>query len=162
AGLSSPQGIAVSANGDLYFADLGNQRIRRVDGATGIISTVVGTGNRGYNGDGIPAVRADLSDPNDVKLDASGNILIADTHNQRVRRLDLSTGLISTIAGNGTSGFSGDGGPATLARLATPLALAVDAMGNLYISDASNNRIRRVSSGGTITTVAGNGFIGSS
>ena len=161
AGLAGPQGIALGASGDLFIADLQNQRIRRVDRATGTISTVAGTGTRGFNGDGGSATAADLSDPGDVAIDSNGNLLIADTSNQRVRRVDAGTGLITTVAGNGSLGFAGDGGPATSARLANPLAIALDAASNLVISDVSNHRVRRVSATGIIATVAGNGAFGS-
>jgi len=159
AALSSPTGIALNFSGDLFIADVENHRIRKVDAATGIISTVAGTGNGGFNGDGL-ASNADLFYPHDVAVDASGNLLIADTRNQRVRRVDMATGGITTLAGNGTEGFDGDGGPAIQAKLANPIALAVDAADNVFVTDVTNHRVRRISAAGFITTVAGNGSLG--
>jgi PKD repeat protein len=153
--INSPYGIAVDAQGNLYIADYGNNRVRKVSG--GIISTIAGTGVAGYSGDGGQATSAQLKGPLGVTVDAQGNLYIADYLNYRVRK--VSGGVISTIAGIGTAGFSGDGGQATSAQLNAPADVAVDAAGNLYIADWSNNRIRAVS-GGTITTVAGNATAG--
>jgi hypothetical protein len=114
------------------------------------------TGVAGFSGDGGAATLAQLSDPWGVALDAAGNLYIADRINHRIRKVDAS-GTISTVAGNGTAGFSGDGGDATLAQLSDPRGVALDAAGNLYIADLSNNRIRKVDASGTISTVAGNG-----
>ena len=161
ASLNGPLGVAVDAPGNLFIADFSNQRIRRVDGATGIITTVAGDGASGFSRDGGPAISASLSDARGVAVDASGNLFIADTGNNRVRRVDASTGIITTVAGDGTAGFSGDGGPATSASLRFPAGTAVDPSGNLFIADGLNNRIRRVDAAtGTITTVAGNGAFG--
>ncbi len=156
--LASPYGVAVDNTGNLYIADRGNHRIRRVDGL-GIITTVVGTGERGFGGDGGPAVAARLNEPTRLALDTAGNLYIADRGNHRIRRVDTS-GRISTVAGNGEIGFSGDGGPAVEARLKLPEGVAVDGSGALYIADRWNHRIRRVDGSGIITTVAGNGGIG--
>jgi trimeric autotransporter adhesin len=158
AGLYQPVGLALDASGNLYIADTENHRIRMVAAGSGIISTVAGTSARGFSGDGGPATAAQLYFPEGLALDASGNLYIADEANSRIRRLSLGTGIISTVAGTGTAGFSGDGGPATAARLVAPTGVALDRSGNLYIADAGDNRIRKVAAGvGTISTIAGNG-----
>jgi uncharacterized protein (TIGR03437 family) len=151
-----PNGVAVDTSGNLFIADMGNHRIRKVSAATGIITTVAGNGNYGFSGDNGPAVSAELYYPGGVAVDASGNLFIADNYNYRIRKVPAS-GIITTVAGNGTGGFSGDGGQATSAELAL-VGVAVDASGNLFIADAGNNRIRKVSAGGIITTVAGDGY----
>ena len=159
--LNSPQGVAVDASGNFFIADTGNNRIRRVDAATGIITTVAGNGVGGYSGDGGPATSASLNQPNGVAVDSSGNLFIADTGNHRIRRVDAVTGTITTVAGNGTQGFSGDGGAATSAELNFPYGVAVDGSGNLFIADTGNNRIRRVDAAtSVISTVAGDGTTG--
>ena len=150
--LDGPGGMAVDALGNLYIADAVNSRVRRVDPG-GTITTVAGTGERGFAGDGGPATSATLGHPEDVAVDALGNLYIADTNNWRVRRVDPS-GTITTVAGGGTGG---DGGPATSAALEAPGGVAVDALGNLYIAAKYGNQVRRVDLGGTITTVAGVG-----
>ena len=147
--------------GNLYIADTLHNRIRKVD-AAGVITTVAGggrRGNSGYSGDGGPAVAAQLYNPFDVALDGAGNLYIADTRNQRIRKVDAA-GVISTVAGDGTWGYGGDGGAAVAARLAGPSAVAVDGAGNLYISDRGSDRIRKVDSAGVISTVAGTGRSG--
>ena len=151
--LSLPEGVAVDRSGDLYIADTYNQRIRRVD-SSGTITTVAGTGDAGFGGDGGPADNAQLGWPQGVAVDRSGDLYIADTYNQRIRRVD-SSGTITTVAGSGSGGFGGDGGPAVNAHLRDPHGVAVDRSGVLYIADTWNGRIRRVDSSGTITTVAG-------
>ncbi|MYC80620.1 MAG: hypothetical protein F4X19_00830 [Acidobacteria bacterium] len=156
--LDRPQRLAVDAIGNLYIADLFNNRIRRVD-PFGNITTVAGTGKRGFSGDGGPAVEAQLFWPTSVAVDAGGNLYIGDRVNNRIRRVD-PFGNITTIAGTGKRGFSGDGGPAIGAQLFDPLGMAVDAAGNLYIADGGNHRIRRVDRLGIITTVAGTGMQG--
>ena len=150
-----PRGVAVDADGNLFVADDRNNRVRRVD-SSGIITTIAGTGKREFSGDGGPAVAAQLSAPKDVAVDSFGNLYIADSVNFRIRRVDPS-GIITTIAGTGKQGFSGDGGPATAARLNLPESVSVDATGNLCIADSLNHRIRQVDPSGMITTIAGTG-----
>ncbi len=157
--LSGPAGIALDSAGNLYIADQYNNRIRKVS-PQGIIITVAGNGtgspNGGsFSGDGGSATSAGLWSPTSVAVDAAGNLYIADTTNQRIRK--VSNGVITTVAGGGAGTFSGDGGPATSASLYFPTGVAVDGAGNLYIADSYNNRIRKVSSAGIITTVVGNG-----
>ena len=153
--LYDPAGVAVDSAGNLYIADSGNQRIRKVD-STGTITTIAGTGELGFSGDGGPAVEAELRSPRGVAVDSAGNVYIADYRNRRIRKVD-STGTITTIAGTGEFGFSGDGGPAVEAELRSPHSVAVDSAGNVYITDSSDRRIRKVDSTGTITTIAGTG-----
>ncbi|MBF8306025.1 MAG: repeat containing protein, partial [Acidobacteria bacterium] len=155
ASLNSPRRLTVDAAGNLYIADAQNNRIRRVS-PDGIINTVVGNGNGGFSGDGGPALSASLSVPRSVAVDAAGNLYIADGDNHRIRRVTPG-GVITTVAGNGAAAFAGDGGPATSASFNLPNDVAVDAAGNLYVADVNNHRIRRVTPGGVITTVAGNG-----
>ena len=156
--LYNPAGVAVDGAGNLYIADASNNGIRKVD-STGTITTIAGTGEFGFSGDGGPAVAAQLRSPRGVAVDSAGNVYIADSSNRRIRKID-STGTITTIAGTGRLGFSGDGGPAVAAQLRSPYGVAVDGAGNLYIADASNNGIRKVDSTGTITTIAGTGESG--
>ena len=147
--------------GDLYITDAHQNRVRRVDCHTGIITTVAGTGTEGFAGDGGPATAAGLCVPHGARFDATGNLFIADTRSHRVRRVDGGTGIITTVAGTGREGFSGDDGPAVDAALAAPLAVDLDLEGNLYIVDTDNGRIRRVDAAtGLIGTVAGSGAIG--
>ncbi|MEZ4364920.1 MAG: hypothetical protein R2939_01370 [Kofleriaceae bacterium] len=154
--LTSPSGLAVSSDGDLYIADRGNHRVRCVDGATGIITTVAGTGMVGGSGDGGPAIGATLAGPADVTVAGDGTLYIADSQDHRVRRVDAGTGLIATVAGTGTEGVGGDGGPAVQAELAAPAGVAVDAAGTIYVADMNNSRVRRVDGAtGVITTIAG-------
>jgi uncharacterized protein YjiK len=154
-----PRAVAFDSSGNLFIADCDNQRIRKVILSTGVISTIAGNGSAGYNGDGIQSTAAALDYPCAVAVDGSGNLYIADTDNNRIRKVVLSTGLISTVAGNGTFGFSGDGGAATAAELEYPYGIAVDASGNLYIADSSNNRVREVlAATGVISTVAGGSY----
>ena len=153
--LGSPQGVAYDAAGDLYIADARNHQVTRVDTA-GLLTVVAGTGRQGFAGDGGAATAAELNGPTGLAMDASGNLYVADTGNERVRRIGTD-GTIATVAGSGVAGFSGDGGAAAAASLRSPLALAADGSGAVYIADAGNHRIRRLGTDGTITTVAGSG-----
>ncbi|MGJ0428053.1 PKD domain-containing protein [Methylobacter sp.] len=156
--LHYPKGIAVTTDGSLYFSDSGNSRIRRIN-PDGIITTVAGNGTAGFSGDGGPANQAQLRYPKGIAIATDGSLYISDDENRRIRRVGLD-GIITTVAGNGTWGFSGDGGPATQAQLGRPWNIAVAADGSLYICDVHNDRIRRVGLDGIITTVAGNGTAG--
>ena len=158
AGLYYPVGVALDSTGNLYIADNGNNRIRKVD-TSGNISTVVGNGTGGYSGDGAAATSAELRSPTAVTVDGAGNIYLADNGNNRIRKVDTS-GIISTVAGNGTGGYSGDGAAATSAEINSPYGVVVDSAGNIYIADRSNQRIRKVDTSGNISTVAGNGTPG--
>jgi len=159
--LAQLAGLALDAAGNLFIADSSNHRVRKVD-TNGNISTVAGNGAGGYGGDGGLATAASLFFPDGQAVDANGNLYIADTRNQRIRRVDATTHVISTVAGTGTSGYSGDGGPAGSALLSFPEDVAVDALGNIYIADGNNNRIRKVDTSGNISTVVGTGAAGSS
>jgi len=162
--LNNPYGVWVSASGEVYIADQRNHRVRKVS-QDGVIETIAGNGVSGYSGDGGPATEASLSYPDDMVLNSEGELFIADAGNDVVRRI-LVDGSIDTFAGsgkhayNGASAHSGDGGPATLAQLDTPAALAIDPKGNLYIADLRNHAIRKVSTEGVITTIAGTGRAG--
>jgi len=159
--LDSPAGLAVDAAGDLFIADSHNQRVREVAAASGLIATIAGTGAAGFGGDGGAATAARLDLPTALALDAAGDVVVADTGNHRVRRIAAATGAITTIAGNGMEGYSGDGGAATAAYLDSPNGVALDAVGNLYIADTHNGRVRKVSAAtGAISTVAGAGVVG--
>jgi uncharacterized repeat protein (TIGR01451 family) len=156
--LSNPGSIAVDTAGNIYIADTGNNRIRKVT-LDGLIQTVAGDGSYGFSGDGGPATAAQFRLPNGVAVDAAGNVYIADTENNRIRKVTLD-GVIQTIAGIGTQGPSGDGAPATSAQLSYPHGVSMDADGSLYIADTSNGRIRKVTPDGVIHTVAGTGLFG--
>jgi uncharacterized protein (TIGR03437 family) len=153
-------GLAVDPAGNVYIADTGHDRVRKVD-TSGMITTVAGMGSSFpfFGGDQGPATKATLFEPMGLALDSAGNLYIADTMNFRVRKVDTS-GIISTVAGNGSSGNSGDGGPATDASLSTPLGVAVDSAGNLYIADQDAWAVRKVDTKGIITTVAGDKMFG--
>jgi sugar lactone lactonase YvrE len=157
--LKNPSAVAVDAAGNIYIADMGNNRIRKVH-TSGMITTIAGTGAMGYNGDNIPADSASLNHPRGVAVDAAGNVYIADENNHRVRKVKTD-GTIVTIAGTGSTVYNGDAWPsATLAALYRPAGVAVDKIGNVYIADQYNDRIRVVDTGNKITTVAGrlNGY----
>ncbi|MFM7710520.1 MAG: NHL repeat-containing protein, partial [Ferruginibacter sp.] len=156
--LGAPAGMCVDAAGNIYFADPGKHVIRKI-ATNGIITTIAGTGTSGYSGNGGAATAALLNTPYDVCIDGSGNLYIADKGNHAIRKINTS-GIISTVAGIGGSlnyGFTGDGGAATSAKLNNPQSVSVDNAGNLYISDYTNNRIRKVTSAGIISTIGGNG-----
>jgi sugar lactone lactonase YvrE len=153
--LQEPVGIAFDAAGNLYFADRDNHAVRKVD-ASGIILTVAGTGEPGYSGDGGPAVAAQLERPQDVAVDEGGNLYITDSVNNRIRRVDIA-GTITTFAGTGESGYSGDGGPATDAMLANPVEVVIARSGEVYFSSDDNHAVRKVDANGIISTVAGTG-----
>jgi sugar lactone lactonase YvrE len=161
ASLDSPGGVALDATGNILIADTFNHRIRIVDHRTGIISTLVGSGNKGSAGDDGLAIRAQLSEPTGISVDPVGNLLIADTANHRVLLVDKATGVIATLAGTGTPGFSGDSGIGTAAQLNGPTAVAADGHGLVLIADTFNNRVRRLDTNtGTIATIAGTGAQG--
>ena len=142
--LNGPGGVTVDSAGNLYIPDLNNDRIRKVAASTGTISTVAGNGTQGHSGDGGLATNAELYQPDGVAVDDAGNLYIADTNNHRIRKVAVGTGTISTVAGNGTLGYSGDGGAATSAELNLPFGVSLDGPGNLYIADFGNERIRKV------------------
>jgi Bacterial Ig-like domain (group 2) len=150
--------MATDRFGNVYFTDNYNQRVRKVNSA-GIITTVAGTGGIGYSGDGGPATAAMLNNPDGMCSDIYGNIYICDAPGNRIRKV-TTAGIISTVVGNGTAGYSGDGGAATAATINTPLGVAFDGAGNLYIADNLNHVIRKVNTSGIISTVAGNGTAG--
>jgi sugar lactone lactonase YvrE len=155
-----PSAIVFDARGNLYLAETANHVIRKLDTA-GNLTTIAGTGTQGFGGDGGPATAAQLDSPQGLALDANQDLYIADTHNHRIRKLNLTTGQITTIAGTGTAGSRGDNGPAVAAQLNLPTALALDTNQNLYLADTASHRIRKVAANtGTITTVAGDGTQG--
>jgi streptogramin lyase len=158
--LNSPRGIAVAENGDVYVADGGNNKVRRIAAATGIITSAAGTGAAGYAGDGGLATSARLRAPEGVELAPNGDLYIADTSNQAIRRVAAATGVISSIAGTGAPGYAGDGGAAVAARLNAPVALAASAAGEIYVVERGNSVVRRFTIGGSIVTVAGCGSAG--
>lgn len=156
--LNFPTAVAVGAAGHVYIADTMNHRVRRVDAATGIISTIAGNGQGRYSGDGGPAVSAALNEPTALVADAFGHLYIADQNNNRVRIVDLTTGVIETAAGNGVAAYNGDGIPAVKASLAGPSGLALGPDGELYVADMFNGRIRMVDrKTDVISTVVGDG-----
>jgi hypothetical protein len=160
--LSSPYGIAVDAARNVYIADYDNYVVRKVTVGTGIISTIVGNGTAGHGGDGGSAASAQLGGAMGVAIDAFGNLYIADYNNNCIRMVTASTGNISTVAGNYTSGagYTGDGGAAISAQLNKPAGVSVDASGNIYIADYGNGVVRKVNPSGIISTIAGNGTQG--
>ncbi len=151
--LNDPTDVFKDAAGNYYIADRNNHRVRKINTA-GIISTIAGTGTAGYSGDGGLATLAKLDHPNGVAVDATGNIYIADESNNVIRMINTA-GIISTVAGTGAAGFSGDGGVATSARLNDPQAVAKDLSGNIYIADNNNSRVRMINPSGIISTIAG-------
>jgi sugar lactone lactonase YvrE len=159
--LSRPVALALDATGDLFIADSGSHRVRRIDAASGVITTIAGVGTQGDGGDKAEAVAALLDSPQGIAVDANGNLYIADTHNHCIRRVDAVTGVITTIVGTGAFGFAGDAGPSASAKLALPRGLFVDPQGNIYFADSANHRIRRIDAAtNVITTVVGDGTQG--
>jgi hypothetical protein len=156
--LNAPRGVAIDTAGNIYIADAGNQRIRKVNSA-GIISPIAGTGTGGYSGDGGPAVAAQLYGPYCVWVTSIGDMLVADVDNERIRMI-ATDGTITTVAGTGSAGYSGDGGLAASAQLNEPIAVVSDSTGNIFIADGWNNRVRKVATDGTISTIAGTGSAG--
>jgi len=156
--LSYPEGLMQDPSGTLFVADRENHRLRKIS-PEGIIRTVAGTGRQGFSGDGGPANQSRLNGPTDVYISSTRALYVADRSNHRVRRIDPD-GIITTIAGTGWPGFSGDGGPAVKAALNEPYGVTLDHVGNIFIADSGNHSIRRVSADGTITTVAGTGEAG--
>lgn len=155
--LNNPYAVARGPDGYLYICDVDNQRIRRIS-PQGIISTFAGSGKKGYAGDGGPATAAELNEPYEMAWDAEGNLYFVERMNHVVRRVDARTSAISTVAGSGSAGFGGDGGPATKAQLNQPHSLTFDAQGNLLVCDIANHRIRKLDmASGTISTWAGTG-----
>ena len=156
--VANPYGVVIGPDGGLYFCDLDNQRIRRLDLDTGETITIAGNGDRGYAGDGGPAVEASLNMPHEIQFDPAGDLYIVERDSHVVRKVDMTTGTISTVAGTGEPGFGGDGGAATAATLSRPHSIVFDPAGALLICDIGNHRIRRVDPvTGLITTFAGTG-----
>jgi sugar lactone lactonase YvrE len=169
--INHPWGIAVDSAGDLFISDTGNQRVREVNGSTGIITTIAGTGTYGLSGSGIVATNAQIGNPEQLALDGAGNLYITEQGECAIAKVNLATGILTIVAGNGTLGsgsgtglnVTGDGGPATQAVLDEPQGVIVSAAGNLFIADSNNQRVREVNaSTGIITTVVGStvGFSG--
>ncbi|WP_188760748.1 Ig-like domain repeat protein [Edaphobacter acidisoli] len=155
--LSAPEGLAFDANGNLYIADTGNNRIREID-TNGTITTAAGDGSAAYAGDGGPAVLGELNQPWGITVSIDGNLYIADSGNNRIRAINLTTGLLSTVAGSNTASYFGDGGQASHALFNSPTGVTADAAGNLYVADHGNSAIRKINYvSGMISTIAGNG-----
>src|SRR5215468_2300192 len=155
---NNPFGLVIGPDRGLYWADFGSHRVMRFDFNTKAISVIAGTGKAGYSGDGGPATSAQMNAPHEVRFDSKGNIFVAERDNHVVRYIDMKSKMISTAAGTGMRGFSGDGGPANRAQLAQPHSIALDAADNVYICDIMNNRVRRIDSqNAIISTFAGTG-----
>ena len=158
--IEPPRGVWADQNQRLFIADYGNHRVRLIDLTTGVMSTCAGNGSTGYSGDGGQATAAELTNPQSICTDSSGNLFIADPGSNTIRRVDRHTGIITTVAGSAAAGYSGDGGPATAAGLCFPNGVFVDRHNNIFISDAGNNVVREVYATGMIITVAGNTHYG--
>lgn len=156
--LSNPTNLVSDNSGDIFFSDNGNNMVREVDASTGNILKIAGTGKAGYSGDGGPAGKAQLSGPCGIALNDSGDIIFADEYNERIRKINHSSNMISTIAGNGAAGYAGNGGIATSAELFYPVDIAIDSIGEIYIADMVNDRIREVNKFGKMKLTAGNGY----
>lgn len=155
--VGQPFGVEVGPDGALYITEVQNHRVLRLDLATKHITTIAGTGKKGYSGDGGPATKAELNEPYEVRFDAEGNLFFVEMQNHLIRRVDARTGVISTVAGTGRAGFGGDGGPAIQAQFKQPHSLALDGRGGLYVADIGNHRIRRIDlKTGMIESIAGN------
>lgn len=155
-GIKDPFGVEVGPDGALYITEVGHHRIRRVQ--SGRITTIAGTGSKGYSGDGGAATKATLNEPYEVRFDSAGNMIFVEMQNHLIRRVERGSRKISTVAGTGTAGFSGDGGRATKASFRRPHSIALDKDNNIYVADIGNHRIRRVdASSGIVETIAGNG-----
>ncbi len=151
-------GLEIGPDGALYFCEIDNHIIRRLDLKNGTVSTVAGNGTMGYSGDGGPALKASLNEPYEIRFDRDGNMFFVEMSNNIVRRMDAKSGIISTVAGDGSRGFGGDGGPSTKAQLSRPHSIALDLKGSLYIADIGNHRVRRVNlRTGKIETFSGTG-----
>jgi sugar lactone lactonase YvrE len=156
--VNNPYGLVIGPDQCLYFCDLDNQRIRRFDLKSRAVTTIAGSGERGHSGDGGPATAAALNMPHEIQFDRAGNLFIAERDNHVIRKVDMKSGVISTVAGTGVAGFSGDGGAATQAQLRQPHSLVFDRDGSLLVCDIGNQRIRRIRlDSGTIETYAGTG-----
>lgn len=156
--IGDPFGVEIGPDGALYVCEVRNHRIRRLDLKTGMLTTVAGCGQAGYSGDGGNATEARLNEPYEVRFDRAGDMFFVEMKNHIVRKVEVKSGTISTIAGTGKMGYRGDVGPATKAELNNPHSIALDAQDNLYIADIGNHRIRRVDArNGTIQSIAGNG-----
>lgn len=155
--INGPAGLAIDKENNVYVAEIFNNVVRKIDSKTRIITTIAGNGENGFSGDGGPATQAKLNGPEGVCVDESYNVYIADTFNQRIRKVDSKTGIINTIAGNGEAGYSGDDGDACNAKLNRPCGVVVDSKRNVYISDYGNDRVRKVDKLGKISTFAGVG-----
>jgi hypothetical protein len=149
---SHAEGITIDGSGNIYIADNGNHSIRKIN-TSGIITTIAGTGTAGFSGDGGPAVSAQISWPHDVITDLSGNIYFTEESSHRIRKIDPS-GILTTVVGNGTAGFSGDGGPANIALIKMPMGMATDGFGNIYFCDYGNSKIRKINTSGIISTIS--------
>ena len=156
--VNNPYGLVIGPDGALYVCEIGNHVVRRIDLKTGSMSVVAGTGEMGYAGDGGPATKAKLNEPYEIRFDRAGNMYFVEMKNNLIRRVDRKTGVISTIAGTGEAGFSGDGGPAVKAQFRQPHSIVFDRDGSLLVCDIGNHRIRRIDlKTGTISTIGGTG-----